>query len=205
MEHVLCTMHLRSCSSRMYMLRDPHACRLSELLQKDEDSERTEESVSLDEEALQILVAVVERYREEGDMLSASVLASAAIEAYASLANSSHCSPATQESVEMLGETAESMFDGLAPAEQNMVRCSECGTVCGGCKHQVHQVTRYFRHEPSVHDVCVRDTIKDPKGDVQLSGPKQDSCLWKQSTPTQAITAAAIPSTRRCSILFNVA
>jgi hypothetical protein len=89
------------------------ACRLSQLLQQEEDWQQ--ESVSLDEQALTILCTVIQKYKEQGDKLSATVLAEATCTALARLA-------ATHESLQQLEELATSMFDELMPQEKDMVR-----------------------------------------------------------------------------------
>jgi hypothetical protein len=91
-----------------------HACRLSQLLQQEEDWKQ--ESTSLDEQALSILCAVVEKYKEQGDNLSATVLAEATCTALDRLA-------ATHDSLQQLMELALNMYDELVPQEKDMV-CS---------------------------------------------------------------------------------
>lgn len=98
-----------------------HACRLSRLLQREENGEQ--ESISLDEQALPILCSVVEMYKEQGDTLSAIVLAEAACIAFDRLAP-------THEPLQLLAESASAMFDGLAPQEQEMVRSFQDWICC---------------------------------------------------------------------------
>lgn len=95
----------------------PYTCRLSRLLQQEEEAWE-QESVSLDEQALSILASVVALYKDQGHTLSATVLAEASCTAFARLAP-------THESLQLLAETASSLFDGLALPEQNMVRPSQ--------------------------------------------------------------------------------